>query len=81
MLLRHFVLLCHVVALITASTAGAAPSQERRALSWNDQVLNATRLSRNPHRRVAALHMATYHVAIFDAVNGITRTHRPWLDR
>jgi hypothetical protein len=23
--------------------------------------------------------MATYHVAIFDAVNGITRTHQPWL--
>ncbi len=76
MLLRHFVLLCHVVALITATTQ-AAPAKNA-VLSWNDQVLNATRLSRNPPP-VAALHMATYHVAIFDAVNGITRTHQPWL--
>jgi len=47
-------------------------------LDWNTEVLNATRLSRNPPP-LAALHMATYHAAIFDAVNGITHSHRSWL--
>src|SRR5438128_1411712 len=47
-------------------------------LEWNDQVINATRLSRNPPP-LAALHIATFHAAIFDSVNGITHTHRSWL--
>jgi len=47
-------------------------------LDWNTEVLNATRISRNPPP-LAALHMATFHAAIFDAVNGITQTHRGWL--
>ena len=47
-------------------------------LYWNEQVLNATRLARNPPP-IASLHFGTYHAAIFDAVNGITRTHRGWL--
>jgi hypothetical protein len=47
-------------------------------LEWNEHVLNTTRLSRNPPPP-ASMFMATYHIAIFDAVNGITRTHRPWL--
>lgn len=47
-------------------------------LVWNEHVLNTTRLSRLPPPPTS-LFMATYHVAIFDAVNGITRTHRPWL--
>ena len=51
---------------------------DNSVLFWNEQVLNATRLGRNPPP-LAALHMATYHAAIFDAVNGITRTHRGWL--
>lgn len=47
-------------------------------LEWNEQVLSATRLSRNPPP-LAGLHYGTYHIAIFDAVNGITRTHHGWL--
>jgi hypothetical protein len=47
-------------------------------LDWNAQVINATRLSRNPPP-IAALHMATFHAAIFDAVNGITHQSRSWL--
>lgn len=47
-------------------------------LDWNTEVINATRLSRNPPP-LAALHLATFHAAIFDAVNGITHTHRGWL--
>lgn len=47
-------------------------------LHWNTQVLNATRLSRNPPPP-AAFFLATFHIAIFDAINGITRTHQGWL--
>src|SRR5262249_50757843 len=40
--------------------------------------LNATRLARNPPP-MSSFFYATYHVAIFDTVNGITRTHQGWL--
>lgn len=53
---------------------------ENAVLYWNEQVINATRLSRNPPP-IAALHIATFHVAIFDTVNSVTRTHRSWLNR
>ena len=49
-------------------------------LEWNEQVINATRLSRNPPP-MAALHIATFHAAIYDTVNSITRTHRSWINR
>lgn len=51
---------------------------DNAVLTWNEQALNATRLARNPPP-IASLHFGTYHAAIFDAVNGITRTHRGWL--
>jgi hypothetical protein len=47
-------------------------------LDWNQEAIDATRLARNPPP-AAALYFATYHVAIFDAVNGITRTNHGWL--
>jgi hypothetical protein len=58
--------------------APALRAADNPVLYWNEQVLNATRLARNPPP-IASLHFATYHVAIFDAVNGITRTHQGWL--
>ena len=51
---------------------------ENAVLYWNDQVIDATRLARNPPP-LASHHMATFHAAIFDAVNGITRKHHGWL--
>jgi len=65
-----------VVSLIAAVPPLAA--KDNAVLYWNEQVLNATRLARNPPP-IASLHFATYHAAIFDAVNGITRTHQGWL--
>ena len=59
----------------------AAPSlraADNSVLYWNEEVMNATRLARNPPPSAAEFY-ATFHVAIFDAVNGITRTHRGWL--
>lgn len=51
---------------------------DNAVLYWNEQALNATRLARNPPP-ISSLFFATYHVAIFDAVNGMTRTHHGWL--
>lgn len=47
-------------------------------LDWNKQALDATRLARNPPP-LSAFYFAAFHAAIFDAVNGVTRTHRGWL--
>ena len=62
-------LLC--LALVTR--LGAANS----VLDWNQVAIDATRLGRNPPP-VAAYYFAVYHAAIFDAVNGITRTNKGW---
>lgn len=70
-------LLLAVLALCSLA-ATSVRAADNPVLYWNEQVLNATRLARNPPP-IASLHFATYHAAIFDAVNGITRTHRGWL--
>lgn len=60
------------LALVTRLCAGNS------VLDWNQEAIDATRLARNPPPS-AALYFATYHVAIFDAVNGISHTHQGWL--
>ena len=69
-----------LLAVLSLFLLAVAPvfAADNAVLYWNEQVLNATRLARNPPP-VASLHFATYHCAIFDAVNGITRTHQGWL--
>ena len=47
-------------------------------LDWNEQAIDATRLARNPPP-MSSFYLATYHIAIFDAINGITRTNHGWL--
>ncbi len=64
--------------LCTLCLALAARAAANAVLDWNEEAVDAIRLSRDP-APLAALRYATYHVAIFDAVNGITRTHRGWL--
>jgi len=64
-----------VVASFVGHTAGAT---ENAVLYWNEQVVNATRLSRNPPP-IAALHFASFHVAIFDTVNSFERKYHGWL--
>lgn len=68
------------LSLITSVALANGPSTSNPVLDWNNEVLNATRLSRNPPP-VASLHMATFHVAIFDTVNSFTRTHASWVNR
>ena len=72
----RLVLVARLVALFIAAPLCAA---DNAVLYWNAQALNATRLARNPPP-VASAFYATYHAAIFDTVNSITRTHRSWLN-
>ncbi|MEZ5277455.1 MAG: vanadium-dependent haloperoxidase [Opitutaceae bacterium] len=62
--------------LVLSTFSGAAA--ENPILSWNEEVVNTTRLSRNP-APVAALHFATFHVALFDTVNSFSGTYEGWL--
>jgi membrane-associated phospholipid phosphatase len=47
-------------------------------LWWNERLLQAVRDDRTPPPR-AARNLAMVHVAIYDAVNAVYRTHRPYL--
>lgn len=79
-LLRRLALPVLAATLVAApaTAADSAAPAENAVLHWNTQLLHATRLSRNPPP-VAALHLATAHAAIFDAVNGFARRWQPWL--
>src|SRR6476619_7017879 len=47
---------------------------------WNVAAINAIRLNRTPPP-IASRALAMLHVAIYDAVNGISRTHEPYAVR
>jgi PAP2 superfamily len=64
-----------VTCLLACSSTFAA---DNAVLYWNNQALDATRLARNPPP-MSSFFFATFHAAIFDTVNGITRTHQGWL--
>jgi hypothetical protein len=66
------------MALAAISLASPLAFGGNAVLYWNDQALNAVRLARNPPPMSSSLY-AAYHAAIFDAINGITHTHRGWL--
>lgn len=68
-----------ILLLIVLSTAVApASGADNAVLVWNEQALNAVRLARTPPP-IAAHHLAVVHTAIFDTVNGFTRSNSPWL--
>jgi len=75
MKMPRLVLLAFLAALFTRLPAVAA---DNAVLYWNEQVVNATRLSRNPPP-IAALHFASFHTAIFDTVNSFDRKYHGWL--
>jgi len=81
MLLKRFPMNCpRLVTVLALLCAASLPRlcAGNAVLEWNEQAIDATRLARNPPP-MASLFLATYHVAIFDAVNGITRTNQGWL--
>lgn len=63
-----------------AVLTGTLCAADNAVLVWNSEVLNATRLSRNPPP-VAALHLGTFHVAIHDAVAGMDSRSEAFLVR
>ena len=67
-----------IAALALCSLARPLAFGENAVLYWNNQALDATRLARNPPP-MSSFFFATFHAAIFDAVNGVTRTHHGWL--
>jgi hypothetical protein len=66
-----------LAALFTVAPLGRALTGNA-VIDWNLQALDATRLARNPPPH-SALYLATFHIAIFDTVNGITHGYHGWL--
>jgi len=67
-----------MMALAVIAFTGPVAFADNAVLYWNNQALDATRLARNPPP-MSSFFFATFHAAIFDAVNGVTRTHHGWL--
>jgi len=63
--------------ILVAAALACHAAADNAVLYWNEQALNAIRLARTPPP-IAAHHLAAVHAAVFDSVNGIVRTHRPW---
>ncbi len=63
---------------VVSSGQSAEATTNNPVLFWNEEALNATRLARNPPP-IAAIHLATYHAAIHDAVLGVAGTAATWL--
>lgn len=76
MKLPRFVLLLSLSILIPLPAARALPG-DNAILVWNHEVLNATRLARNPPP-IAALHLATFHAALYDTAAAFGGGHSPW---
>jgi hypothetical protein len=66
-----------VLLVLTVLALVAAGSRADVVTDWNSEALDAIRADRlaPPH---AARVLAILHVAIYDAVNGITQTHEPY---
>jgi PAP2 superfamily len=64
---------CFVVALYLNTVAAAADV----VIDWNTAALNAIR-ARNTPPPAASRNLAILHASIYDAVNGVLRTHTPY---
>jgi PAP2 superfamily protein len=89
-----FALLCAGLSILAGGSYGASPNDEHQAaidsssqpvnavLQWNRTLLA---IVRTPGAQPATIHptrsFAIMHAAIYDAVNAIDRTHRPFLVR
>ncbi|MBE2212890.1 MAG: vanadium-dependent haloperoxidase [Opitutaceae bacterium] len=69
-----------VAGCVMLALASPGSGADNAVLYWNEQALNATRLSRTPPP-LAAIRLASVHAAIFDVVSSVTHTHAPWLSR
>jgi hypothetical protein len=72
----------HITLLVAFATLAPSQSSPGRSpddpiLVWNEAALQAIRAEKTPPP-LAARHLAIMHVAMFDSVNAIRRTHRPF---
>ncbi len=63
--------------LVVAVSSAAPASAADMVITWNNVLLATIRADKTPPP-LAARNMAIVHVAIYDAVNAITRTHEPY---
>src|SRR5512132_3915899 len=67
-----------LIGVINLGSSIAIPASADVVTDWNNAVLDAIRADRTAPP-IASRSLAIVHVAIYDAVNGITRSHEPYL--
>ncbi len=67
-----------LLSLIILTVFGAASARADVVTDWNTAALDAIRGNRTPPPR-ASRNLAILHASIYDAVNGISRTHEAYL--
>ncbi len=67
----------YALVLLVTQIVPTADADADVVLAWNDAALAAVKADRTPPP-LAARNLAMVHVAVYDAVNGIRRTHRPF---
>jgi PAP2 superfamily len=66
------------IGVINLGSSIAIPASADVVTDWNNAALDAIRADRTAPP-IASRSLAIVHVAIYDAVNGIARTHQPYL--
>jgi hypothetical protein len=66
------------ICVINLGSSIAIPASADVVTDWNNAALDAIRADRTAPP-IASRSLAIVHVAIYDAVNGIARTHQPYL--
>jgi PAP2 superfamily len=66
------------IATINLASSIAVPARADVVTDWNNAALNAIRAG-NTSPPIASRNLAILHASIYDAVNGIARTHEPYL--
>ena len=66
------------ICVINLGSSIAIPASADVVTDWNNAALDAIRVDRTAPP-IASRSLAIVHVAIYDAVNGIARTHEPYL--
>ena len=74
---RGFIFIACIGAINLASSIGI-PANGDVVTDWNTAALNAIRAG-STAPPIASRSLAILHVSIYDAVNGIARTHEPYL--
>ena len=67
-----------LIGVINLGSSIAIPARGDVVTEWNNAALDAIRADRTAPP-IASRSLASAHVAIYDAVNGIARTHEPYL--